>query len=285
MEEQNAWRNPVDLVALLERAFARAAGAPLEAGAAGGWPATADALVETVLGDEPAAIVDALLDGAARRRRRRSSSPRRSPTPPPCASPASPPATSSATGTPPCTRSPSPTRSTRALRRSPSPELLRGVFDAAMSVYLDRFLNVPPARLPDARPDGRPGGAAGRAAGAARPPAAGGRGRATRRAYLAAGGDPRALIAALGAALAARGPRLPHHPVSRGGGPPARAARGHGRGDAAAGRGRPLPGRARPDHPRAAARPTTSPGACTAARPSTRTSTRRREADALRLDW
>lgn len=27
-------------------------------------------------------------------------------------------------------------------------ELLRGVFDAAMSVYLDRFLNIPPAKLP-----------------------------------------------------------------------------------------------------------------------------------------
>jgi len=35
------------------------------------------------------------------------------------------------------------------LRRSPSAELLRGVFDAAMSVYLDRFLNVPPAPLPE----------------------------------------------------------------------------------------------------------------------------------------
>ena len=37
----------------------------------------------------------------------------------------------------------------QALRRASSVELLRGVFDAAMSVYLDRFLNVPPARLPD----------------------------------------------------------------------------------------------------------------------------------------
>lgn len=37
----------------------------------------------------------------------------------------------------------------QGLRRVASPELLRGVFDAAMSVYLDRFLNVPPARLPD----------------------------------------------------------------------------------------------------------------------------------------
>ncbi len=34
----------------------------------------------------------------------------------------------------------------------PFPPLLRGVFDAAMSLYLDRFLNIPPARLPE--PDG-----------------------------------------------------------------------------------------------------------------------------------
>ena len=34
------------------------------------------------------------------------------------------------------------------LARSGSRELVRGVYDAAMSVYLDRFLNVPPARLP-----------------------------------------------------------------------------------------------------------------------------------------
>jgi hypothetical protein len=40
----------------------------------------------------------------------------------------------------------------QGLRRTPSPELLRGVFDAAISVHLDRFLNVPPARLPE--PDG-----------------------------------------------------------------------------------------------------------------------------------
>jgi hypothetical protein len=32
--------------------------------------------------------------------------------------------------------------------------LLRGVFDAAASVYLDRFLNTPPARLPSAQPNG-----------------------------------------------------------------------------------------------------------------------------------
>lgn len=35
----------------------------------------------------------------------------------------------------------------QGMRRVASLELLRGVFDAAMSVYLDRFLNVPAARL------------------------------------------------------------------------------------------------------------------------------------------
>ncbi|HKV45515.1 MAG TPA: Rieske (2Fe-2S) protein, partial [bacterium] len=37
----------------------------------------------------------------------------------------------------------------QGLRRTASPELMRGVFDAAISVYLDRFLNVPPAHLPE----------------------------------------------------------------------------------------------------------------------------------------
>ena len=40
----------------------------------------------------------------------------------------------------------------QALKRTPTPELLRGVFDVAMSIYLDRFLNMPPQRLPDAAP-------------------------------------------------------------------------------------------------------------------------------------
>ena len=41
----------------------------------------------------------------------------------------------------------------QGLRRVPSPELVRGIFDAAMSVYLDRFLNVPAARLPEPEED------------------------------------------------------------------------------------------------------------------------------------
>jgi nitrite reductase/ring-hydroxylating ferredoxin subunit len=37
------------------------------------------------------------------------------------------------------------------LRRAPSIEILRGVFHGAISVYLDRFLNIPPAPLPGER--------------------------------------------------------------------------------------------------------------------------------------
>jgi len=39
------------------------------------------------------------------------------------------------------------------MRRVPSRELFRGVLDGAMSVYLDRFLNLPPAKMPDASGD------------------------------------------------------------------------------------------------------------------------------------
>jgi nitrite reductase/ring-hydroxylating ferredoxin subunit len=38
----------------------------------------------------------------------------------------------------------------RSLQRDPSPELVRGVIHGALKVYLDRFLNVPAARLPQA---------------------------------------------------------------------------------------------------------------------------------------
>ncbi len=37
----------------------------------------------------------------------------------------------------------------QTIRRSPTPGVVRGVFHAALAVYMDRFLNVPPAKLPD----------------------------------------------------------------------------------------------------------------------------------------
>ena len=39
----------------------------------------------------------------------------------------------------------------QAIKRTGSTELVRGVFHGAMAVYLDRFLNIPPARLPGER--------------------------------------------------------------------------------------------------------------------------------------
>ena len=41
-------------------------------------------------------------------------------------------------------------------RRTDAIEVYRGVFDAAMNVYLDRFLNTPPTPLPDPDGDGTP---------------------------------------------------------------------------------------------------------------------------------
>jgi nitrite reductase/ring-hydroxylating ferredoxin subunit len=36
----------------------------------------------------------------------------------------------------------------QAVKRSPSSDVIRGIFHGALSVFMDRFLNVPPARLP-----------------------------------------------------------------------------------------------------------------------------------------
>jgi hypothetical protein len=147
MEESNSWRNPVDLVALVETAFERLPEA-LAAGRRrhGSWSARA-ALVETLLGEDPVAIVDALLDalrgGAAEVE------------------------LASAVTFAAATRiARFPTTNEfgdwdtalhtftfanaveQGLRRSPSADLVRGVLDAAMSVHLDRFLNVPATRFP-----------------------------------------------------------------------------------------------------------------------------------------
>ena len=147
MEESNSWRNPVDLVDLLDSAFERIPAA-LGADDAGqsGWAGRSE-LVELVLGEDPAACIDAMLEalgegaGAVE--------------------------LASAVSFAAATRiARFPTTNEfgdwdtalhtftfanaveQGLRRSPSRELARGVFDAAMSVYLDRFLNVPATRLP-----------------------------------------------------------------------------------------------------------------------------------------
>jgi nitrite reductase/ring-hydroxylating ferredoxin subunit len=154
MEEANAWRNPIDLVTLLNEAFARIPGA-LSAGApVDGWSGR-DALVEKVLGEDPAASIEALLAALGNG--------------------ASEVELASAVSFAAVMRiARFPTSNEfgdwdtalhtftfanaveQGLRRSPSPELVRGVFDAAMSIHLDRFLNVPAARLPTPDPDADP---------------------------------------------------------------------------------------------------------------------------------
>jgi nitrite reductase/ring-hydroxylating ferredoxin subunit len=152
-EESNAWRHPIDLVAIVEAAFP-AIPAAVEAGSArhGAWRGRQE-LAGIVLGDDPRATAEALL--AALR------------------------AGATAEELAGAVSYAAALRIARfhtsnefgdwdtalhtftfanavqmGLRRlaaagvGPAPDLLRGVFDAAMSVYLDRFLNVPPARIP-----------------------------------------------------------------------------------------------------------------------------------------
>jgi len=141
MEEANEWRHPVDLVALLEDAFDR-----LPEPGPGGWEGRAE-LVDTILNAEAADILEALLqalrDGASAVE-----------------------LASAVTFAAAMRIARFPTTNEfgdwdtalhtftfangveQGLRRSPSRELLRGVLDAAMSVHLDRFLNVPATRLP-----------------------------------------------------------------------------------------------------------------------------------------
>jgi hypothetical protein len=91
----------------------------------------------------------------------------------------------------------------QAIQRAPSAELLRGAFDAAMSVYLNRFLNVPAARM------SAENGAAGSDLGELLDslPALLDRQQQVDQAgalvaeYLARGGEGGAMIAALGRAL------------------------------------------------------------------------------------
>ena len=145
MEESNAWRNPIDLIEILEAAFGQLSAA-IEAGQGAQWQGR-DALVALLLEDDPQASVDALLEALR-------------------------------VGATMVELASTVTYATalriaqfhtsnefgdwdtalhtftfsnaieQGLRRAPSVELLRGVFDAAMSVYLDRFLNIPPARIP-----------------------------------------------------------------------------------------------------------------------------------------
>jgi hypothetical protein len=90
----------------------------------------------------------------------------------------------------------------QAIRRVSSVELVRGIFDAAMTVYLDRFLNVPAAKLPE-----RNGSRTNPAERLAQLPDLLDRQQQVSQAgelvadYLGVGGEPKELLAALGNTL------------------------------------------------------------------------------------
>ena len=148
MEESNAWRNPIDLVKILEQAF-EALPAALETGQKrrGTW-ADRDTLVPVILGEDPQAIADALLTTL----RKGSSEEQLAGTVAYSAALRIARFHTSNVFTDWDTALHTFTFANamhQGLRRVASPELLRGVFDAAMSIYLNRFLNVPTVRLPD----------------------------------------------------------------------------------------------------------------------------------------
>ena len=89
----------------------------------------------------------------------------------------------------------------QGLRRSASPNLLRGVFDAAASVHLDRFLNVPARRLPTAQPCGDPNALLTKLPDLLDRQQQVDEARELAATFLASGGESRRFVAVLGAAL------------------------------------------------------------------------------------
>ena len=150
-QELSSWRHPIDLASMVWRAREELPGL-VEAGSGlrGEWDG-ADALAREMLSDSPAAIIDAIKDAIR--------------------SGADADGLGSAVAYAAFLRMAhfhisnefndwdtvhntltAANALHQALRRAPSVELMRGVFDVAMSIYLDRFLNMPPQRIPDTGP-------------------------------------------------------------------------------------------------------------------------------------
>ena len=147
-EESNAWRYPIDLVAIIEKAFAKLDTAIAKGDRKRGSWNDQERLVEVLLGEDPQAIANSLLEalqnGAAFEK-----------------------LAATVTYAAALRIAQFSTNNDfrdwntahhsftfahaveSGLRRVASPLLLRGVFDAAMTIYLNRFLNIPPVRLPE----------------------------------------------------------------------------------------------------------------------------------------
>jgi hypothetical protein len=159
-EESNAWRHPMDLVPLLEETFKELPNLVNGNGSMGQWVnGDTTKLAHAILGDDPIAVVNALKDAirngasptdltkalcyAAALRIARFGTANEFPDW----------ITALHTFTYCNALHQAMKRMTQHATRSTQHEVLRGVFHGAISVYLDRFLNVPPARLPGERGD------------------------------------------------------------------------------------------------------------------------------------
>ena len=147
-EELNSWRNPIDLSSLVWEARDALPGLWEEGAKSRGEWDDEDALVGVILEDDPAATLDALKDAAregataeqlggavayaAFLRMARFH-------------------TSNEFGDWDTVHNTLTAANAlhQALKRAPSVELTRAVFDVAISIYLDRFLNMPAQRLPE----------------------------------------------------------------------------------------------------------------------------------------
>jgi nitrite reductase/ring-hydroxylating ferredoxin subunit len=151
MEERSSWRHPVDIAKILDTCFREKLPGALQEGRGKGrgsstWKADAK-LIEILLGDDPNAISDALIDAIRNGASEENLG-------------------SVVTFAAALRIAQFPTSNeysdwdtalhtftfanavNQSMRRHPSSDLVRGIFDAAMSNYLNRFLNVPSVALP-----------------------------------------------------------------------------------------------------------------------------------------
>jgi nitrite reductase/ring-hydroxylating ferredoxin subunit len=148
-QELNAWRHPIDLAALVWAAREELPDLYAQGQAASDTWQGEDALVEIILGDNPVATLQAIKDAV-----------RAGATPQALGATVAHAAflrmahfhTSNEFGDWETVHNTLTAANAlhQALLRAPSVELLRAVFDTAMSIYLDRFLNMPAQRLPEA---------------------------------------------------------------------------------------------------------------------------------------
>jgi nitrite reductase/ring-hydroxylating ferredoxin subunit len=148
MEERNSWRSPIDLVQILDRAFEELPAA-LDAGGklARIQPQRAH-LIPILLGEDPAAIATALV--ASIREGTRAADLAAVVMHAAALRLAHFPTSNELADWDTAHHSFTFANAVhRGLMRVNSSELVRGIFDAAMSVYLNRFLNVPAAKIPE----------------------------------------------------------------------------------------------------------------------------------------